>query len=505
MSAGDPLASEQDALLRQYYLSRGTRDTTSRWSADGPKSISPFVPCCASRIPTVLRAARLMPDDVLWDLGCGDGRLLHHAAGQYGCRCVGVDIDAPCIAEAKQRAVEQRVAHLCEFATCDLTALEPGALRPSPSAADGCVTLGAAALGDDDSSDGDAVRQRLPAPTCVLIFITSHGLTRLEQFLHREWAAGGLRIVTCVESLASCFDFESEDPLFAADEGRHEWPIYDAHAQHGVYVTPPCGTSVEAWAELEPLHLPRMPPTPAELDASEDVHANFALIDQLLSSAERRAIDEIGARCAAAEEGAEGGGVPVAAAAGDDDGGALSSFLFASETAGASDLDVISRVEDCMHAAKEHRVVHLHRHGAFQAELPRLLETVLARVRAVDAGRWRLLVGRVVHIRSIEWHVYHPGGAVSATDHRDTGSLLTLSALLTQPDEYEGARFQFPIAPQGIAGAAAAAVSPALACGDAVLFPSETRHSVSTLLKGERRSFVIELWEGPPNQHNRHR
>ena len=164
MSAGDPLASEQDALLRQYYLSRGTRDTTSRWSADGPKSISPFVPCCASRIPTVLRAARLMPDDVLWDLGCGDGRLLHHAAGQYGCRCVGVDIDAPCIAEAKQRAVEQRVAHLCEFATCDLTALEPGALRPSPSAADGCVTLGAAALGDDDSSDGDAVRQRLPAP-----------------------------------------------------------------------------------------------------------------------------------------------------------------------------------------------------------------------------------------------------------------------------------------------------------------------------------------------------
>ena len=94
MSAGDPLASEQDALLRKYYLSRGTRDTTSRWSADGPKSISPFVPCCASRIPTVLRAARLMPDDVLWDLGCGDGRLLHHAAGQYGCRCVGVDIDA---------------------------------------------------------------------------------------------------------------------------------------------------------------------------------------------------------------------------------------------------------------------------------------------------------------------------------------------------------------------------------------------------------------------------
>ena len=71
---GDPLANEQDALLKKYYLSKEERDTTSRWSADGPSSISPFVPCAQTRIPYILRAARLQKEDILWDLGCGDGR-----------------------------------------------------------------------------------------------------------------------------------------------------------------------------------------------------------------------------------------------------------------------------------------------------------------------------------------------------------------------------------------------------------------------------------------------
>ena len=119
-------SSAQDALLHEYVLSRAAAPAAAAdpWSACGPKSISPFVPCASTRIPHVLRAARLSADDVLWDLGCGDGRLLHHAASQYGCRCVGVDVDAPCVTEAKERAAEQRLEHLCQFAVCDLTALE---------------------------------------------------------------------------------------------------------------------------------------------------------------------------------------------------------------------------------------------------------------------------------------------------------------------------------------------------------------------------------------------
>ena len=510
----DPYAREQDALLAQYYLSRSERDLDCRWSADGPQSISPFVPCASSRVPHVLRAARLTADDVLWDLGCGDGRLLHQAACQYGCRCVGVDIDAPCIVEAKKRALEQNVAHLCQFATCDLMALAPGTLRPTVADESGCVDLGEAAIGLSES---------LPSPTCALIFITSHGLSRLQAFLHGEWSNGGLRIITCVESFANCFDFESEDPLFGSEVTRLEWPLYEAHASHGVYVTPPRHTSIDEWAHEEAAHTPVVPPKPEDLDArgllgaegpsTEGPNAHFASVRALLSADDMAQIDALGTACEA--EDAEGGD-------GEAEGLLSSLDLFAS---GATERDVLGAAEDCLHASSEHRVVHLHRHGRFQARLPCVLERVLARVRTADAARWRLLVGRTVHIRSIEWHVYQPGGAVSAPEHRDTGSLLTLSALLTPPAEYQGGQLSFPIGPPSIAtcareaaastarvtandaasNAASDAVSPSLERGDGVVFPSETRHNVSTLLSGERRSFVIELWEGPPNVHNRHR
>lgn len=486
----DPYACEQDALLREYYLAKQHRDTDNPWSADGPNSISPFVPCAAARIPFVLRAARLGASDVLWDLGCGDGRLLHQAATQYGCRCVGVDIDAPCIEEAKQRAVEQQVGTLCNFATCDLTKLEPGTLRPSAiSDSNEGVDLGTAAL--------DAC-EHLPAPTCVLLFVTSHGLSRLQEFLYGEWAAGGLRIITCVESLASCFDFESEDPLFGSDESRHDWPIYEYHSAHGVFVTPPLHTSVEEWALDEPQHEPCHPPTPAQLDARaiDEPGANFEVIGSILSPDDIDTVEAFGAKCMAAEA--------EAANVGEDGEGSVGMSAFNLFEDGATESDLLSSAEDALHSCAEHRVVHMHRHGAFQAELPRLLDRILARVRYADAQRWKLLVGRQVHIRSIEWHRYLPGGAVNAEDHRDNGSLLTLSVLLTPPENYAGAKLCFPRSVGEIAETEAFP-SPQLGHGDGVIFPSETRHNVSALISGERHSLVVELWEGAPNTHNRHR
>ena len=45
----------------------------------------------------------------------------------------------------------------------------------------------------------------------------------------------------------------------------------------------------------------------------------------------------------------------------------------------------------------------------------------------------------------------------------------------------------------------------ALDCCDGVLFASERRHNVTTCTGGVRRAFVLELWEGAENRHNRHR
>jgi SAM-dependent methyltransferase len=52
----------------------------------------------------MLALARLTRDDVLYDLGCGDGRILVAAARKYGCRAVGYDLDPLRVNEARANA-----------------------------------------------------------------------------------------------------------------------------------------------------------------------------------------------------------------------------------------------------------------------------------------------------------------------------------------------------------------------------------------------------------------
>jgi hypothetical protein len=97
-------------------------------------------------------------------------------------------------------------------------------------------------------------------------------------------------------------------------------------------------------------------------------------------------------------------------------------------------------------------------------------------------------------------------GNVADPNHRDCGSLLTLSVLLSEPSAYAGAQFTYVHAASPEADKALGqTLAPCLGCGDGVLFVSEKRHNVTTLEAGKRHSFVIELWEGAPNVYNRHR
>lgn len=51
-------------------------------------------------------------DDVLYDVGCGDGRLLIEAATRFGVRAVGIEIDAERVRMAREAAEAAQVAHL---------------------------------------------------------------------------------------------------------------------------------------------------------------------------------------------------------------------------------------------------------------------------------------------------------------------------------------------------------------------------------------------------------
>ena len=72
----------------------------------------------------MLELAAVHPGDVVYDLGCGDGRIVIEAARRYGARGVCVDIDPERIAEARANAAAAGVAQRISFRQEDLLATE---------------------------------------------------------------------------------------------------------------------------------------------------------------------------------------------------------------------------------------------------------------------------------------------------------------------------------------------------------------------------------------------
>jgi cyclopropane fatty-acyl-phospholipid synthase-like methyltransferase len=76
----------------------------------------------------MLSLAEIGPKDVVYDLGCGDGRLVIAAAKRYGASGLGVDIDRELIDRAQAEAQWQGVADRARFTIGDLFNLD---LRPA--------------------------------------------------------------------------------------------------------------------------------------------------------------------------------------------------------------------------------------------------------------------------------------------------------------------------------------------------------------------------------------
>jgi SAM-dependent methyltransferase len=80
----------------------------------------PYLPTPMPVVEQMLEMADLKQEDVLYDLGCGDGRILITAARLYGIKGVGVDLDPERIQESKENAREAGVTELVEFHKKDL-------------------------------------------------------------------------------------------------------------------------------------------------------------------------------------------------------------------------------------------------------------------------------------------------------------------------------------------------------------------------------------------------
>ena len=79
-----------------------------------------YVPTTNEVVDRMLDVAKVGPLDVVYDLGCGDGRIVIAAAKKYGTRGVGVDLDPARIREARANAKKAGVENLVTFKVADL-------------------------------------------------------------------------------------------------------------------------------------------------------------------------------------------------------------------------------------------------------------------------------------------------------------------------------------------------------------------------------------------------
>ena len=87
---------------------------------DEPRSLARFEPSSPAIVKEMLNLAGVSKDDVVYDLGSGDGRVVI-AAARMGARCIGVDIDRGLVEESRRNAEQANVAHLVRFVEQDLS------------------------------------------------------------------------------------------------------------------------------------------------------------------------------------------------------------------------------------------------------------------------------------------------------------------------------------------------------------------------------------------------
>jgi SAM-dependent methyltransferase len=80
----------------------------------------PYVPTTDEAVQTMLKLADVKKSDIVYDLGCGDGRIVIAAAKKYGARGIGIDINPQRIQEARENAKKAGVEDLVRFEENDL-------------------------------------------------------------------------------------------------------------------------------------------------------------------------------------------------------------------------------------------------------------------------------------------------------------------------------------------------------------------------------------------------
>jgi len=83
-----------------------------------------YVPTPNDVVKKMLELAGVKKEDLLYDLGCGDGRIVVTAAKKYGCKAVGYDIDPDRVVESRENVKKNNVGHLASVEQADVFKLD---------------------------------------------------------------------------------------------------------------------------------------------------------------------------------------------------------------------------------------------------------------------------------------------------------------------------------------------------------------------------------------------
>jgi ribosomal protein L11 methylase PrmA len=114
-------------FLAGIYVIKRVQTSPSARESLLPPSQQPdvsFLPTPQTVVDKMLELAEIKPGDVVYDLGCGDGRILVTAARKYGVKGVGFDIDPTRVKESLANVKSNQVEHLVTIKEADMFTLD---------------------------------------------------------------------------------------------------------------------------------------------------------------------------------------------------------------------------------------------------------------------------------------------------------------------------------------------------------------------------------------------
>ncbi|MFO0844371.1 MAG: PQQ-binding-like beta-propeller repeat protein [Gemmataceae bacterium] len=125
--AGGRLYLRDDDVLHCYDIKEEItpkKDGAGKPGSGGRVPRAAFVPTPPEVVEEMLSLAKVTRMDVVFDLGCGDGRVLVAAAKRYGCQARGFDLDPECVKAAREAVEKEGVRDLVRVEEKDLYAAD---------------------------------------------------------------------------------------------------------------------------------------------------------------------------------------------------------------------------------------------------------------------------------------------------------------------------------------------------------------------------------------------